>query len=196
MEDAGQCVHELNDGLGIYKVGTRTVEPELGDGAGTYSAFRGLFAPDATELVKSKFILIEYEASGSDAMDVLAKVTAHVQTLGVLFDVTLAPGCVSAFLFKDDYTKLRHRLQLGILRPSAVLRLVNPGGRGAKAARQNQSDAFVVRDALPTVRTANMCVKRRLEADGIWPLLSCSLGLDATHLIQFMCIHPRGSNQQ
>jgi hypothetical protein len=159
VEDAGQCIQELNDGLGIYKVNTRTAKPALGDGAGTYEAFRRLFAPDATNLVKSKIILVEYDASDSEADDVLQKVSALVQTLGVLFDITVAPGCVSAFLFKDDYTKLRHRLQLGALQPSAVLRLVNPGGAGAKAAKQKQLDAYLARDGLSTERTVNMMVR-------------------------------------
>jgi hypothetical protein len=165
VEDAGQCIHELNGGLGIYKVGTRTVKPALGDGTGTYEAFRRLFAPDATDLVKSKIILIEYSTTDLEADDILAKVTAHVETFGVPFDVTLAPGCVSAFLFKDNYTKLRTHLQLGDLRPSAVLRLVNPGGTGAKAARQKQLDAFVARDALPTERVASMCVKGAADTE-------------------------------
>jgi hypothetical protein len=161
VEDAGQCIRELNDGFGIYKVGMR-VTPAARDDVTDYHSFRALFHPDASDLVKSHFLLVEFGTSGnppSETKSLLNRITAHFETLGVLFSTAVVSGCIAAFVYKDNFMKLRSRLSLGDVNPSAVLRLIMSKGTGVKVAKQKQLDAFVTWGGLPAERVENMCIR-------------------------------------
>ena len=130
MEDAGHCIRELNDGLGIYKV-TMRVTPAATDDVTSYSSFLALFNLDASDLVKSHFLLVEFGTSGkspSDVTSLLDRVKAHFQTLGLLFSIAAVSGCIAAFIYKDNFMKIRSRLSVGGANPDAVLRLTMARG--------------------------------------------------------------------
>lgn len=130
------------------------------NGTVAYQVFRDLFSPDASDLTKSHFILVEYTAADAEAVSILERVNAHMRTLDVLFDATAAPGCISSFIYKQNYFKLRGQLEIGGMKPAAVYRLTNPRGGGAVAAKQKQLDAFLCRGRLATERFGTMCIKK------------------------------------
>ena len=124
---------------------------------GTYDAFRALFVADASELVKTHFILVEYPVpTGSDEAALLGVAKRCFDNLGLWFDLAFVPGHLTAFLYKRGFAKTRHRLALDSLQPSAILRLAMPHRAGGYAAKRVQTDAFLARDRLPFNRCANM----------------------------------------
>ena len=62
MEDDPVCLRDLVDGYGLYRITATTQEPKHGD-AVSLDSFRSLFVDDASNLKKSHFILLEYDAS-------------------------------------------------------------------------------------------------------------------------------------
>ena len=123
----------------------------------TYDAFRALFVVDASELVKTHFILLEYPVpTGSDEAALLEVARQCFEKLGLRFDLAFVPGHLTAFLYKSGFAKLRNRLALNSLQPSAILRLSMPIRAGGYAAKRAQTDAFLARQRLPFTRCASM----------------------------------------
>jgi len=164
LDDGSQeCIKNLNDGFGIHKTELRMTKPSP-NGTVAYQVFRDLFSPDASDLTKSHFILVEYTAADAEAVSTLERVNTHMRTLDVLFDVTATSGCISSFIYKQMYSKLRGLLEIGGMKPAAVYRLTNPKGGGVVAAKQKQLDVFLCRERLATERFGNMCIKKLVEA--------------------------------
>jgi len=164
---SGECVLDLNGELSIYEARVHKTHPAPGS-ATTYAAFRVLFALDSSDLAKSRFMNIEYDTAGKSDSQVgacLEQVKSHYQNLDILFDIIVAAECISAFVYKGSYVKMRHRLVIQELAPPTVYRLINPKGGGCRAAKQRQLDAFLARDSLPGEHFRNMHVKNAANID-------------------------------
>jgi hypothetical protein len=123
----------------------------------TYDAFRARFVVDASELAKTHFILVEYPVpTGSDEAALLEVARQCFEKLGLRFDLAFVPGHLTAFLYKSGFAKLRNRLALNSLQPSAILRLSMPPRAGGYAAKRVQTDALLDRQRLPFTRCASM----------------------------------------
>ena len=156
MVDEAPCIRELVDDYYLTEFPTTIASPTAAPPC-TYGAFRALFAVDASELVKTHFILVEYPVpTGSDEAALLEVAKRSFEKLGLRFDLAFVPGHLTAFLYKPGFAKLRNRLALDSLQPSAILRLAMPRRAGGYAAKRVQTDAFLARQRLTFNRCANM----------------------------------------
>jgi len=157
------------DGYSIYKVPLAT-RGTTSQQTTTYTAFRSLFINDITNLAKAHMILVEFKfAAASEADEIMTKATKQYESLDVLFDLAATgPDCISVFIYKANYARLRQHLDLGTHAVSAVLRLQNPKGAGSLAAQRRQLDSFLQRQSLPVLRTGNFLVDTDGDEDTHW----------------------------
>ena len=156
MVDEAPCIRELVDDYYLTEFPTTLALPTAVPPC-TYDAFRALFTVDASELVKTHFILVEYPVpTGSDEAALLEVAKRTFAKLGLRFDLAFVPGHLTAFLYKPGFAKVRNRLALDSLQPSAILRLTMPRRAGGYAAKRVQTDAFLARQRLPFNRCANI----------------------------------------
>ena len=144
------------DGYYLLELQTTTVQPATVSVC-TYDAFRAMFVADASELVKTHFLLVEYPVpTSSDQAALLEVAKQSFATLGLRFDLAFVQDHLTAFLYKPGFAKLRNRLALDSLQPSAILKLAMPRRAGGHAAKRVQTDAFLARQRLPFSRFVNI----------------------------------------
>ena len=168
MVSSAEHVKDLVDGYSIYKVALTTWD-SADRPATAYSDFKSLFAVDASDLTKAHYILAEFNcATRSEAAEILTKVAEQYESMDLLFDAVAHETCVSIFIFKAGFARIRARLDLDTRAVDTVLRLKNPKGAGQLSAKRRQLEACLARQALPAQHQGTILVKQAVDDGAHW----------------------------
>jgi hypothetical protein len=121
----------------------------------SYAAFRGHFTDDTTELARTHWLLVEYPVVDAK----LLAIALEDLKLGLLFDIAVVGEVVSAFIYKVGFAKIKGKLGLCGVSPTAVMRAQLLQGGGRNAVKEKLSSIFKARSTIAATRLSTMIVK-------------------------------------
>jgi len=150
---------DMGNGVTLYQT-TLTERPPHAQPK-SYEQSREFFKPEHGDLAKMHWILLEYPVG---LQDIVCEHFRH-KIPKVLFDVTEERLCTSVFVHKEDFAKLLAKLQVGAVKPVAVLRANLPPRAGKAVVKGTLLRLCVTRECSAVPRRTIMKLLKEEEKE-------------------------------